>query len=208
MIKFFKKLRQELIMENNTAKYLKYAFGEILLVVIGILVALWINNWNETNKIEANTKQTLERIKNEILANQKKIDLVNSYHLMVKDTLENIHLPKTDEETKSALSFWKGLNIPRLQESSFQTAIQTGISKDMDVDLLESLNELYTFQETYNEFGKTASSALYDKDFSSVNNFKQIAVFLHMVMSDLYYFEIGLNSRFKASLTKIDSLNH
>ena len=195
-------------MENNTSKYLKYAFGEILLVVIGILVALWINNWNENRKIESNTKQSLERIKSEILSNKGKIDWVKKYHLMVKDNLEEITLPKTEEEVKSTLSFWKGLNIPRLQESSFQTAIQTGISKDMNIELLESLNELYTFQETYNEFGKTASSALHDKDFSDVKNFKRISVFLHMVMTDLYYFEIGLDSLFKSSLTKIDSLNN
>ena len=47
MIKFFRKIRQNLVMENKTSKYLKYAVGEILLVVIGILLALQINNWNE-----------------------------------------------------------------------------------------------------------------------------------------------------------------
>ena len=50
MIKFFRNLRQTLIMENKTSKYLKYAIGEIVLVVIGILIALQINNWNEDRK--------------------------------------------------------------------------------------------------------------------------------------------------------------
>lgn len=50
MIKFFRNIRQSLIMENKTGKYLKYAFGEIVLVVIGILIALQINNWNEVRK--------------------------------------------------------------------------------------------------------------------------------------------------------------
>jgi hypothetical protein len=50
MIKFFKKIRQNLLIENKTVKYLKYAIGEIVLVVIGILIALQINNWNEANK--------------------------------------------------------------------------------------------------------------------------------------------------------------
>ena len=50
MIKFFRKIRQNLPIENKTRKYLKYAIGEIVLVVIGILIALSINNWNEDRK--------------------------------------------------------------------------------------------------------------------------------------------------------------
>ncbi|SFR32317.1 hypothetical protein SAMN04490243_0465 [Robiginitalea myxolifaciens] len=46
MIKFFRKIRQELLAEGNMGKYFKYAIGEIILVVIGILIALSINNWN------------------------------------------------------------------------------------------------------------------------------------------------------------------
>jgi len=50
MIKFFRKIRQNLLMENKTGKYLKYAIGEIILVVIGILIALYLNNLNESSK--------------------------------------------------------------------------------------------------------------------------------------------------------------
>jgi len=50
MIKFFRKIRQNLISEGKLTKYLKYAIGEIILVVIGILVALQINNWNIARK--------------------------------------------------------------------------------------------------------------------------------------------------------------
>jgi len=50
MIKFFRRIRQNLLMENKTGKYFKYAIGEIVLVVIGILIALSINNWNESRK--------------------------------------------------------------------------------------------------------------------------------------------------------------
>ena len=50
MIKFFRKIRQNLLLQNKTSKYFKYAIGEIILVVIGILIALQINNWNEHYK--------------------------------------------------------------------------------------------------------------------------------------------------------------
>ncbi len=50
MIKFFRNIRKSLINQGKTANYLKYAIGEIVLVVIGILIALQVNNWNEARK--------------------------------------------------------------------------------------------------------------------------------------------------------------
>ena len=57
MIKFFRQIRQNLLLEGKTGKYLKYAIGEIVLVVIGILIALQINNWNE-NRLKNKTVKT------------------------------------------------------------------------------------------------------------------------------------------------------
>lgn len=53
MIKFFRNIRKNLLNEGKTSKYFKYAIGEIVLVVLGILIALQINNWNieRTDKI-------------------------------------------------------------------------------------------------------------------------------------------------------------
>lgn len=64
MIKFFRKARQKMLTENKLSKYLIYAFGEILLVVIGILIALQINNWNESIKLEKLEIKMLGSIKN------------------------------------------------------------------------------------------------------------------------------------------------
>ncbi len=69
MIKLFKKIRQNNIKENKTINYLKYAFGEIILVVIGILIALQINNWNETRKNKATEQQLLSSLLQEFETN-------------------------------------------------------------------------------------------------------------------------------------------
>ena len=50
MLRFFRNIRQKLAAENKVMAYLRYAIGEIILVVIGILIALQINNWNERRK--------------------------------------------------------------------------------------------------------------------------------------------------------------
>jgi hypothetical protein len=54
MIKIFRNIRKNLLNEGKTTKYFKYAVGEIILVVIGILIALSINNWNESRKEKNN----------------------------------------------------------------------------------------------------------------------------------------------------------
>jgi len=74
MIKFFRKIRFDLIEKNKTGKYLKYAIGEIILVVIGILIALSINNWNETKKQEQRAIIYANKIINDIETDLKNVD--------------------------------------------------------------------------------------------------------------------------------------
>ena len=61
MIKFFRKIRYDLMKKNKPGKYLKYALGEIILVVFGILIALQINNWNEEKR---NNQKEIEILQN------------------------------------------------------------------------------------------------------------------------------------------------
>jgi hypothetical protein len=73
MIKLFKRIRQNLISKGNTGKYLTYAFGEIILVVIGILIALQINTWNEARKNKALEKSMLENLVQNLEQNSDKM---------------------------------------------------------------------------------------------------------------------------------------
>ncbi|MFY9242466.1 MAG: DUF6090 family protein [Polaribacter sp.] len=74
MIKFFRKIRQNLLMENKTSKYFKYAIGEIVLVVIGILIALQINNWNENRQKNNQERMIMINLKEELQQNIKNLD--------------------------------------------------------------------------------------------------------------------------------------
>ena len=73
MIKFFRHIRKSLLMENKTSKYFKYAIGEIILVVIGILIALQINNWNENRKSRIQEIKYLKNLKKDI-----SLELINN----------------------------------------------------------------------------------------------------------------------------------
>lgn len=66
MINLFRKTRNQLVSKGKFSKYLAYAFGEVILVVIGILIALSINNWNENRKITKNVSDILITISNDL----------------------------------------------------------------------------------------------------------------------------------------------
>lgn len=76
MIKFFRNIRQNLLKEGKTTKYLKYAIGEIFLVVIGILIALSLNNWNENRKQEQNLKKVYRVIVEDLEKDNLEIDSI------------------------------------------------------------------------------------------------------------------------------------
>ena len=100
MIPFFRRIRKQLADDNQFLKYSRYAIGEIVLVVIGILIALQINNWNEENKtnkletkilkeLQVNLKLDLEELQMDI----GYMDQINQACLTVKEFLEQNQSP-------------------------------------------------------------------------------------------------------------------
>jgi hypothetical protein len=76
MIQLFRKIRQKLLQEGKVINYLKYAIGEILLVVIGILIALQVNNWNENRKTYIKELALLTGLKQELTANLQELNRI------------------------------------------------------------------------------------------------------------------------------------
>ena len=76
MIKFFRHIRQRMIKENRVSKYLLYAIGEIVLVVIGILIALQINNWNEERALQGKVDSIYSIVKDDLRSDIERIDEV------------------------------------------------------------------------------------------------------------------------------------
>jgi hypothetical protein len=104
MIKFFRHIRQNLIMGNKTGKpalpagrYFKYAIGEIILVVIGILIALQINNWNELRKIKVSEQDILTNLKSELIINKDRLIRAQQLHLSEYEAgVQLLHLFNAD----------------------------------------------------------------------------------------------------------------
>ncbi len=90
MIKFFRRLRQQLLSESKFTKYLIYAIGEIVLVVIGILIALQINNWNEERVQEKELDGLKKSISSAIASDVKYLKLIRTARESFGDQSDSI----------------------------------------------------------------------------------------------------------------------
>ncbi|MBT8313990.1 MAG: hypothetical protein KJP26_05975 [Maribacter sp.] len=107
MLKFFKKIRQELIKKRKFSTYLTYAVGEIILVVIGILIALSINNLKDSSDLKKDELHLYEDIKTELSEDLKDIQQnsnYNSYFLERYRSGTNIILTDKNKEHKDSLA--------------------------------------------------------------------------------------------------------
>lgn len=99
MIKLFRNTRKILLNEGKTSKYFKYAIGEIILVVIGILIALSINNWNENRKQNEMLRSIYQIIKEDIRIDISEIDsFINNYETIRKPSFEAVLDSNTTRE--------------------------------------------------------------------------------------------------------------
>ncbi|MEZ4810061.1 MAG: DUF6090 family protein [Allomuricauda sp.] len=81
MIKFFRRFRQQLLHENKFTKYLLYAVGEIVLVVIGIFIAIQLNGWNQNRIEKKQLAITLENLKEEFSSTEELLTSISSHYV-------------------------------------------------------------------------------------------------------------------------------
>ena len=127
MIKYFRKIRQNLLMENKTGKYLKYAIGEILLVIIGILIAVSINGWNEDRKLYNEEQSILKDLKQEMDLNLKTLEIVIEQHEKSLKAAEEIKELFDDRDAFNKMPAKTFSRLAFRMESNFTYDPQNGI---------------------------------------------------------------------------------
>lgn len=132
--------------ENKTSRYFKYAIGEILLVMVGILLALQVNTWNENHKNQSKKEGLLKALKIEFTSNLKQIDTVLYYDMAVLKYSQK--LLKLGPETSilsnmDSLPIWIQKSDTRWTFDPINGALRSGISSGeihlIDNDSLSNL---------------------------------------------------------------------
>ncbi|QBA63963.1 DUF6090 family protein [Muriicola soli] len=183
MIKFFRKIRLNLVSEGKTGKYLKYAFGEILLVVIGILIALSINNWNENRKSQKVANEIYLNLRNSLVQDSTEVQRI------IKSQSKSLNVQKElilKQASQESIEF-EEINLHQLIEDiqigvfSFfpKTGIYNSIVSNNGMDLLKStkikasLINLYDYQyERYANMDATIENKYHSRLFPVI--FKKI----------------------------------
>jgi len=168
MIRIFRNIRQKLAAENNVAKYLRYAVGEILLVVIGILVALQVNNWNEQRKQRAEELHYLSSLKNDLSLNiaeiEKYIDTRNSRTASARIVLEYFEgkpLTDLDEFNRHTINVYTWQKFFQIN-NTFQELMNSGNLAIISSDSIK--NGLLNLETLYNKLKYEEEHFRYDSE--------------------------------------------
>jgi hypothetical protein len=176
MIKFFRKIRQNLLSEGKTGKYYKYAIGEIFLVVIGILIALQINNWNEKRKLQNETNTYLnQKLEN---LNEDRLRLIELRDIRQDKTEKSKFVLDEGIQNVDLFSFTRILYLIVIERSfittierneSFITKYYSG-NKEANINKLEQLYvykiaEMKLEEDRLNIFSENAELILWINGF-------------------------------------------
>lgn len=179
MIKFFRKIRYDLIGKNKTGKYLKYAIGEIVLIVIGILIALQINNWNENKKSDRVLKnyysQILQELEKDTTYIHQRIKILDSNILNHNNYLDKFQ--KHESLEKLLISQGKlnlGVLSLKFNTNTIETLQSTGDIKLIPIEIRNKLLNLKNSQEDIIE-AVSVNNNIYGNDITSAMNLGFVA---------------------------------
>ena len=153
MIPFFRKIRFKLAQDNKFLQYSRYATGEIVLVVIGILIALQINNWNEEKKTRKIELKLLEELRADL--EETKVDLLTDidkaeYELLVIDSLyqQILNDQSASNPQPIQISMQFIFNRSRLvpKNSAYESLQAFGINLISNDLLRKNITDLYELQ--------------------------------------------------------------
>ena len=151
MLKVFRNIRRQLFIEKRFSKYLIYAIGEIVLVVLGILIALQINNWNANNVKKQEEKRSYINIRQQIV--DDKIDLqkeknFNNYFSLAYQYANKIILAQDRSKTDSLALITMGLSQYsdfNRNSNIYETLVNSGDLKLLkNADITSSIQQLET----------------------------------------------------------------
>lgn len=188
MIKFFRKIRQKLLSENNFRKYLLYAIGEIVLVVIGILIALQINNWNEERKANKKEYLILNELLNSINKDFKAYEDFLTPRIERKksglDSLQTYVFHKKFINDSLFLDFYANLGqdvYMRFDNGPYEALKSTGLDVIRNDSLNTAINNAYIVELPIYTF---FSNDLYNSSKSEISKFQQKFLKLKRVYHD------------------------
>ena len=153
MIKFFRKIRQDLLKKGKTGKYLQYAIGEIVLVVIGILIALSINNWNDGQSKRNAELNFYKNKKQQLLDDANNIASELKYNTRFVNQFRNaIQIIETNDRSKKDSLGKITVNLIGYSDFDGQSNIYETMVNSGDVKLLKNtdiIERLRRLEETY-----------------------------------------------------------
>lgn len=155
MIKFFRKIRQQMLRENKFTKYLIYAVGEIVLVVIGILIALNINNWNQEQNKKAKRQELLigmtKDLSQDISSHQRMIGFYEYRLGFFERQLQTTDFSNIPTDTLFSI-FDSNAGTHSVSDQSYQKAKNLGIAQlSADDSLSIRINQYYIGVKDLNE---------------------------------------------------------
>ena len=156
MLRFFRQIRHRLLTDNKFSKYLLYAIGEILLVVIGILIALQIDNWNEERKNEEKVRTILSDLMDELVSDINKTTEIMEYYSLRDSAMYLILTDRVTKEDydKGEIRFLNSVidnyNRVDLTEKGFSILNQNlDIVPDEYKSIVKNLSSLYTINKKW-----------------------------------------------------------